>query len=259
MRLASPPPRAPSAPRPHRNEASSAHTRPSPGSSCNDPLAAVRAGAWFSQLPPGLRQALLDDGSLRRLAAGQTLFARGDRFDGLYCVASGTMQIHASGESGKAAVLGLLEPGTWFGEICLFDGLPRTHDARAASAATLWHVPRARLAQRLAQQPAWWQAFGQLLAAKTRQAFDYVEEAQLLPPAARVARRLAAMAHGYGNLPQDGAARRVRIAQEQLAQMLGLSRQTVNHALRELEAQGLLRLEYGGIELLDLAALAALD
>ncbi|EON21516.1 Crp family transcriptional regulator [Cupriavidus sp. GA3-3] len=225
----------------------------------DDALAAVRAGAWFSQLPPALRQALLDDGSLRRLVAGETLFARGDRFDGLYCVASGTMQIHASGESGKAALLGLLEPGTWFGEICLFDGLPRTHDARAVSATTLWHVTRSSLEQRLAQQPAWWQAFGQLLAAKTRQAFNYVEEAQLLPPAARIARRLAAIAHGYGNLPQVQATQRVRIPQEQLAQMLGLSRQTVNHALRELEARGLLRLEYGGIELLDLPALEALN
>ncbi|SOY97783.1 putative transcriptional regulator; CRP/Fnr family [Cupriavidus taiwanensis] len=257
MRLARPPHPALLAPNDFKMQAPD--TMSSPMLPCSDPLAAVRAGAWFSQLPPALRQALLDDGSLRRLVAGETLFARGDRFDGLYCVASGTMQIHASGESGKAAVLGLLEPGTWFGEICLFDGLPRTHDARAASVATLWHVPRAALAQRLAQQPAWWQAFGQLLAAKTREAFHYVEEAQLLPPPARVARRLAAIAHGYGNLPDGSATRRVRIAQEQLAQMLGLSRQTVNHALRELEAHGLLRLQYGGIELLDLPALETLN
>lgn len=250
MGLASPPQRPPS----HR-----AAALPGTATLPDQTLAAVRVGAWFSQLPPALRQALLEDGSLRRLVAGETLFARGDRFDGLYCVASGTMQIHASGESGKAALLGLLEPGTWFGEICLFDGLPRTHDARAVSATTLWHVPRASLERHLAQQPAWWQAFGQLLAAKTRQAFNYVEEAQLLPPAARIARRLAAIAHGYGNLPEPAqATQRVRIPQEQLAQMLGLSRQTVNHALRELEARGLLRLEYGGIELLDLPALEAL-
>ncbi|MBP0623298.1 Crp/Fnr family transcriptional regulator [Cupriavidus consociatus] len=254
-----------SAPPPHRHTrlpASAAQARGRPDGSLpdNDPLAAVRAGAWFSQLPPALRQALLDDGCLRRLVPGETLFARGDRFDGLYCVASGTVQIHASGESGKAALLGLLEPGTWFGEICLFDGLPRTHDARAVSAAALWHLPRAPLERRLAQHPAWWQAFGRLLATKTRQAFDYVEETQLLPPAARIARRLAAIAHGYGNLPVHAdAVLRVRIPQEQLAQMLGLSRQTVNHALRELETRGLLRLEYGGIELLDLAALEALN
>ncbi|KWR91379.1 Crp/Fnr family transcriptional regulator [Cupriavidus sp. IDO] len=225
-----------------------------------DALGAVRTGAWFAQLPDALQQALLADGTLRRLVTGETLFARGDAFDGLYCVVSGTVQIDASGESGKAALLGLLEPGTWFGEICLFDGLPRTHDARAVSATTLLHVPRTRLEHLLAGQPAWWREFGRLLANKTRQAFDFVEEAQLLPPAARTARRLAAIAHGYGNFPEQGpvGVRTVRIPQEQLAQMLGLSRQTVNHALRELEARGLLRLRYGGIDLVDLPALESL-
>ncbi|CAG9175531.1 Crp/Fnr family transcriptional regulator [Cupriavidus pinatubonensis] len=226
--------------------------------------ATLQASAWFSQLPDPLREALLEDGTWRHLAAGEALFARGDAFDGLYCVASGTMQVDAAGESGKAALLGLLEAGAWFGEICLFDGLPRTHDARAVHAARLWHVPRASLERRLAQHPAWWREFGLLLAAKTRLVFDYVEEMQLLPPAARTARRLAAIARGYGN-PAHGtddatpAVQAVRIPQEQLAQILGLSRQTVNQALRELESRGLLRLRYGSIELLDLAALETLN
>jgi CRP-like cAMP-binding protein len=233
-----------------------------------DAATALGASPWFSQLPDALRQALLEDGAWRQLAAGEALFARGDPFDGLYCVAGGTMQVDAAGESGKAALLGLLEAGAWFGEICLFDGLPRTHDARAVHAALLWHIPRASLERRLTQHPAWWREFGLLLAAKTRMVFDYVEEMQLLPPAARIARRLAAIARGYGNPPhalEDAArahprtAQTVRIPQEQLAQMLGLSRQTVNQALRELESRGLLRLRYGSVELLDLAALEALN
>lgn len=227
----------------------------------SDALHAVRTGAWFEQLPEALREALFADGTWRRLAPGEALFARGDAFDGLYCVASGAMQIDATGESGKAALLGQLEPGAWFGEICLFDGLPRTHDARAVNAVTLWHVPRPVLERLLARHPAWWRDFGRLLAIKTRQAFEYVEEAQLLPPAARTGRRLAAMARGYGDAPSPGDAGTpsVRIAQEQLAQMLGLSRQTINQALRELEARGLLRLRYGSIELLDVAALQTLS
>ncbi len=224
------------------------------------PLAAVHAGEWYGALPAALQQALLDDASLRRLGPGEVLFTRGDAFDGLYCVAEGTVQIHAVGESGKEALLGRLEAGTWFGEICLFDGLERTHDARSIGASTLLHVPRAALERRLAAHPAWWREFGRLLAIKTRQTFRYVEEAQLLPPTARTARRLAAIARGYGNLPnrQEPTPQSVRIPQEQLAQMLGLSRQTVNHALRELESRGLLRLHYADIELLDLHALETL-
>ena len=80
----------------------------------------------------------------------------------------------------------------------------------------------------------------------------------------RTARRLAAIARGYGNPPHAAddampAVQAVRIPQEQLAQILGLSRQTVNQALRELESHGLLRLRYGSIELLDVAALETLN
>lgn len=223
-----------------------------------DPLRVLRGGNWFGTLPAALQDTLLRDAVSRKLAAGQLLFARGDAFDGIYAVVAGTVQIDTHSESGKAALLGLLEPGNWFGEICLFDGLARTHDAHATSATTVLHLQRDRLYAMLSTHPEWWREFGKLLAAKTREAFLYVEETQLLPPLARTARRLVAMAQAYGNLP--GLERRsVHIPQEQLGQMLGLSRQTVNQALRELETRGLLRLHYADIELLDLPALLALD
>ncbi|AOY96203.1 Crp/Fnr family transcriptional regulator [Cupriavidus sp. USMAA2-4] len=225
-------------------------------------FATVQEGAWFRTLPAPLREALLEDAATRSLAPGQALFSRGDPFDGLYCVLSGTVQVDAVSAAGKAALLGLLEAGTWFGEICLFDGLQRTHDAHAVSAASVLLVPREKLLRRLQAHPEWWPEFGRLLAAKTRQAFRFVEEAQLLAPLARTARRLAALAQGNGGgtgaSQAAPAPRTLRIPQEQLAQMLGLSRQTVNQALRDLEARGLLRLHYAGIELLDPDALAAL-
>lgn len=232
-----------------------------------DALAPLRTGSWFRGLPDDMRGALLDGGAMRRLEAGEVLFQRGDPFDGLYAVIAGAVLVHAHDAGGKAALLGLLEAGAWFGEICLFDGLLRTHDARAATRAAVWHVPRARLDAMLGEQPAWWREFGRLLAGKTREAFRYVEEAQLLPPVARTARRLAAIARAYGDTPpatgEPGVSARqphrsIHLPQEQLAQMLGLSRQTVNHALRELEARGLLRLRYADIELLDPSTLETL-
>jgi CRP-like cAMP-binding protein len=230
-------------------------------------LDAIRAGGWFAALPDAMRDTLLEVSTPRRLRTGQSLFVRGDVFDGLYCVASGTILIQVNSVTGKAALLGVLTPGTWFGEICLFDGLARTHDAVAANPATVLHVRRDKLDAMLAAHPAWWREFGTLLANKTREAFHYVEEVQVLPPVARTARRLAALARAYGNLSAPGGRdgrimqappRSIRLPQEQLGQMLGLSRQTVNHALRELETRGLLRLRYADIELLDLAALEAL-
>jgi CRP-like cAMP-binding protein len=242
--------------------------RPLPETEAPPWLAAIHAGAWFRELPPAMRDALLSHAAVRKLEPGEALFARGDAFDGLYCVAIGAVLIHAHGVDGKAALLGLLEPGAWFGEICLFDGLARTHDAHAAGRGTVLHIPRDKLEALLTRHPAWWREFGKLLATKTREAFRYVEEAQLLSPVARTARRLAAIARAYGDQPCALAGmspapaarpRSVHIPQEQLGQMLGLSRQTVNHALRELETRGLLRLRYADIELLDLAALEQLS
>ncbi|MBY4895995.1 Crp/Fnr family transcriptional regulator [Cupriavidus sp. AU9028] len=218
-------------------------------------LSAIRAGAWFAALPHAMQQRMLGDAVARRLDPGDVLFRRGDAFDGLYAVAAGAMLIHAPDPDGKVALLGLLAPGAWFGEICLFDGLSRTHAASASVHTSLLHLSRSRLDAMLADHPQWWREFGKLLAGKTREAFRYVEEAQLLPPIARTARRLAAIARAYGDAVDTPRPRSIHLPQEQLGQMLGLSRQTVNQALRELEARGLLSLRYADIELRDLRAL----
>ena len=78
--------------------------------------------------------------------------------------------------------------------------------------------------------------------------FVAVEELAQLPLEERVWRRLQLVARGYGS--RDAPRRRIRLSQELLAQMLGVSRQSINKALKALEAGGRLRLHYGEIELL---------
>ncbi len=84
-----------------------------------------------------------------------------------------------------------------------------------------------------------------------------LEETALLPAAERVARRLLLMAGGYGDL-RLGTRRVLRVPQEQLAQLLALSRQTVNQVLKDFQARGILKVAYGEIELLDLDGLRAI-
>jgi CRP-like cAMP-binding protein len=199
---------------------------------------------------------LIEAGRVERLVAGQRLFSRGDADDGLYCVLDGLMRIGAPSSAGKEALLAVIEPVNWFGEIALFDNRPRTHDAYAERDAELLHVPRAALAALLERMPAWWHVFGLLLTQKLRLAFDAIEEAALRPAAQRVARRLLLMAGGYG---EAGALRRVlKVPQEDLAMMLALSRQTINQVLKQFETQGALKLGYAEIEIADVRKLAAL-
>lgn len=214
----------------------------------------LASSAWFRSAPNALQAQLIDGGRIERLAAGERLFTRGDADDGLYCVLSGLMRIGAASVSGKEALLAVIEPVNWFGEIALFDSRPRTHDAYAERETELFHVPRAALAALLERTPAYWHTFGLLLTQKLRLAFDAIEEAALLPAAQRVARRLLLMAGGYGDA---GVMRRViGVPQEDLAMMLALSRQTINQVLKQFETHGALRLGYAEIEIVDARKLA---
>lgn len=215
----------------------------------------VANGRWFARVSPGLQDFLLGAARLRRLTAGERLFARGDAADGLYCVVEGALRVSGTAASGKEALLLYLEPPNWFGEIAIFDGGPRTHDAWAADACTVLHVPQAALYALLDAQPRYWRELALLLADKLRLTFVALEAMALMPAPERLRQRLAMIIDGYGAGRPGAPAPLIRIPQEELAQMVALSRQTTNQILKELEAQGVLRLRRGGIEVLDAAAL----
>ncbi|WNG58748.1 Crp/Fnr family transcriptional regulator [Archangium gephyra] len=214
----------------------------------------ILSGRWFQEIPEELGARLLDAAVVRRLSSGQRLFSRGDQPCGLYCVVEGTIRISGVSESGKEALLMLMEPPHWFGEISLMDGQPRTHDAIAEGATRVLQVPQAALKTMLAQEPRYWRDFALLMSHKLRLMFIALEELSLLPAPARLARRLLMIAEGYGNL-REGPRRVIDVSQEQLALMLAISRQTTNQILKELEARGAVRLTYGKIEILSLEKL----
>lgn len=236
-----------------------------------DLWATVQAGRWFHALPPELAQQLQALAQPRLLAAGDWLFRRGDPPCGLYAVARGALSIsgtEACGDQARTALLALVEPPMWLGEIALFDGDCRTHDVRAATACIVMHVPQAPLREWLQAHPAHWQPLALLLADKLRASLAALEEQTLLPAPQRLARRLVRMAEGFGQWqslqagqadPHGRGSQRLRreldISQEQLARMLGLSRQTTNQILQDLQQSGCLQLRRGKLEIRDLQGL----
>ncbi|WP_395609709.1 Crp/Fnr family transcriptional regulator [Pseudomonas sp. B22129] len=213
----------------------------------------LATGHWFSHLPESFQHSLLAHARLRQLTAGQYLFKRGDPPCGLYAVLDGTLRISAVNEQGKEAVLSLVELPYWFGEICLFDGLPRTHDACAMGPCTLLQVPQQALLAVLDETPHYWRNLALLMSQKLRLSFIGLEQLSLMPAPVRLAHRLLMIAEGYGDIAHS---RRVlQLPQEDLAAMLSLSRQTTNALLKDLQAQGVVRLGYGEIEILDVQRL----
>lgn len=225
-------------------------------------LPALRAGRWFSALAPQFADLLLALAQPRSLETGEALFLRGDALEGgLFAVVRGSIGfsgVGGQGEHAREALLTRMGPATWFGEIALFDGSPRTHDAHAMEPSVVLQVPRQPLLDWLQQHPAHWHDLGVLMSGRMRAAFAALEDLALLPAPQRLARRLVAMARGYGERLDDVPARpRLDITQEQLARMLSISRQTTNLLLQGLQARGIIRVQRGEIEILQWQALCA--
>lgn len=206
---------------------------------------------WFAALSASQQQQLLAHARLIQLGAGQRLFSRGDEFDGIYVLLSGALLIAGVHSSGREALLTIVEAGDWIGEIALFDRKARTHDATASVACQLLQLNNSALQQLVQQDPLWWQRFGQLLTEKMRLVFQALEDMSLLPASVRLARRLLMLCR----LHQQDERYLIPVQQEQLGQLLSLSRQTINQLLQQLVTSGVIRTSYGEIEVLDLALL----
>jgi CRP-like cAMP-binding protein len=213
-------------------------------------LAVLKSCEWFGALDPGFQEAILRSSRVMAVAAGQSVFHRGDPSDGVYCVLSGAVCFGAVGLSGKGSIVALAEAPQWFGEIALFDGGARTHDAWADVTSTLLHLPLRRLMRILADHPDRWRQLGRLLVRKLRIALLLLEDMALEPPRVRLARCLINLFEGYGQR-KAAPSSSVRVSQERLGMMLSLSRQTVNELLRRLEQESIIHCQRGEVRILD--------
>lgn len=203
----------------------------------------IESGSWFSKLSLPLRQAILARSTVRRLADGATLSARGTPAQEWVGVAKGAVRVSSVSLSGKQVTLTYVEPGTWFGDIALFDGLPRTHDASAHGETTLLVVRKADFKELLAQHIELYDALLRLNCRRLRLMFDTIEDLNTRPLAARLAKQVLLLARAYGIDQGEEIRIGLQLAQEDLAQLLGASRQRVNQELKGFEREGAVRIE----------------
>jgi CRP-like cAMP-binding protein len=221
---------------------------------------AVERNPWFMSLPRAQRETLLAAGELIHVRRGAMVFRQGDPVHaaggGFYGLLAGTIKISSLRRDGREAILAVLEPGNWFGEITLIDGSPRTHDATALEALDLLVVPPEAFAEQM-RDVVFAAAMAALLAARVRMLYGLAEDATLRSLRARVAHRLLVLARG--DATQSVQLRReLRLSQEALAMMLGVTRQTLSKELNALAATGAVVLGYGRIALASPQALQAL-
>ncbi|RZT93875.1 Crp/Fnr family transcriptional regulator [Rivibacter subsaxonicus] len=203
----------------------------------------VDTGPWFSKLSPGLRGAILARAVVRRLPDGASLASRGTIAEDWCGVAKGAVRISSVSLSGKQIALTYCEPGVWFGDIALFDGLPRTHDADAHGETTLLTVRKADFKHLLSQHTELYEALLRLNCRRLRLMFDVIEDLNTKPLASRLAKQILLLARSYGIAQGEEIRIGLQLAQEDMAQLLGASRQRVNQELKGFERDGAVRVE----------------
>ena len=219
---------------------------------------AINSGRWFSTLSASLRHDILRCAYVKRYQDGDLIAARGDQPEEWFACARGAVRVSSTSVSGKQVTLTYVEPGVWFGDIAIFDGDSRTHDVYAHGQTTLLCVSRADFRRILSAHVELYEALLWLQARRTRQLFGLVEDLNTLPLRARLAKQLVHLArsHGLPSLAHGGELRiGLQLAQEELAQLLGASRQRVNQELKALEREDIIRIEAGGLVIRDRDAL----
>jgi len=212
---------------------------------------AINSGRWFSSLSPSLRHDILRCAFVRRYLDGDLIAARGEPPEQWIACAKGAVRV-------SSTTLTYVEPGVWFGDVAMFDGDRRTHDAYAHGDTTILCVARADFHKILAQHTELYEALLQLQARRIRLLFGQVEDLNTLPLRARLAKQLSHLVRSYG-VPSLSSNDEIRIAlqlaQEELAQLLGASRQRVNQELKTMEREGVIRVEPTGLVVCDRDAL----
>jgi len=219
----------------------------------DEQLLALSDTSWFSALPATLRQTLLISASSLNLQSGEMIFRQGDAPSGFYALLKGAIKMSTLSKDGREGILTILEQGTWFGEISLIDGQPRTHDATAIGAVELLIVTPAVFSL-LMQDVIFANAIARMLAYRIRLMYGVLEDVHLRSPRARIARRLLLLA-GSNTMHASAPQNSIPISQESLAMMLGMSRQTLSKELKFLCRQQVISLRYRSIDIISVAAL----
>ena len=219
---------------------------------------AINAGRWFSSLSPSLRHDILRCAYVKRFKDGELIVARGDPAEEWTACAKGAVRVSSTSITGKQITFTYVEPGIWFGDISIFDGDARTHDAYAHGETSILCVAKADFHKILAQHVELYAALLRLQARRSRQLFGLIEDLNTLPLRARLAKQLLHLVRSYGVASlSDGTEIRIglQLAQEELAQLLGASRQRVNQELKSMERENAIRIEPGGLVVRDRPAL----
>jgi CRP-like cAMP-binding protein len=184
----------------------------------------LRAVELFEGLEPSQIDTIADAATERSLSRGDLLFTEGEEPTELFVVVSGRIAIANKSIDGRESVLALMERGDLFGEMSLFDGLSRSAEARALEPSEVIAIPYEPLRRLYESQPSLLWKVVALLSGRIRNTDEALADSVFLDVTGRTAKRLLELAG-------DADEFSLPITQEELAGMVGASRERVNKAI----------------------------
>jgi CRP/FNR family transcriptional regulator, cyclic AMP receptor protein len=217
-------------------------------SAAGNKLAVLRQHPYFSDLEPEAFEQLCRYAKHTTLKRGATICSKGDPGNSLFAVISGTVKISTSSADGRSAIFNLIGPGEIFGEVALLDGLARTADATANTNCEVFVIDRREFIPFVKSQPALAMKFIELLCKRLRWTSDQVEQVILQNLPGRLASALIRLTEKHKLAP---GGRTITVTQQEISEMVGMTRESINKQLRVWAARDWVRLEHGAIVVLD--------
>lgn len=219
-------------------------------------IAALRSATWAPALTPEQMARVEADTYETFVPKGGFVCRKGEHVDNWVGIITGMVKMNNFSPSGKSVTFTGVPPGGWFGEGSLLKKEPRKYDAMALRDSRIARMPADTFHWLLDNSLPFTRFLLMQLNERLGQFIGVVENDRLLDIDTRVARCLATLfnSHLYPGLDQL-----VQISQEEIGLLSGASRQRANQALQVLEKRGLLRLDYGGIRILDLDGLRTFE
>ena len=218
-------------------------------------LAVLRKHPYFADLAPEAFDQLCRYAKHSTLKRGATICSKGDPGNSLIAVISGTVKISVSSADGRSAILNLIGPGEIFGEVAVLDGQARTADATANTNCEIFVIDRREFLPFVRSQPALAMKFIELLCTRLRWTSDQVEQLILQNLPGRLASALIRLTEKHKLAP---GGRTIAITQQEISEMVGMTRESINKQLRVWATRNWVRLEHGAIVVLNAGPLQAL-
>ncbi|MGV0811061.1 Crp/Fnr family transcriptional regulator [Mycolicibacterium boenickei] len=202
----------------------------------------ARAGI-FQGVSPDAVAALVRQLEPVTFRRGEVVFAEGEPGDTLYIITSGKVKIGRKSVDGRDSLITLMGPSDMFGELAIFDPGPRTSSVTALTELKTVVMSRAVLRSWIADRPEIAEQLLRVLARRLRRTNDNLSDLIFTDVPGRVAKQLLYLAQRFGS--RDGSALRVdhELTQEEIAQLVGSSRETVNKALSDFAQRGWIRVQ----------------